>query len=188
MDNRKPQGRSKFGAKKSSSFKKDSSDKPKRSFSKEGGERSFDKPKRATSNRDERPSYGDKPKRNFSKEGGESSFEKPKRASSDRAERPSYGDKPKRSFSKEGGEKSFDKPKRSSFERGERASYADKPKRSFDKEGIENQNAALPTEVNVPNIMPIRTKKAKQNAVLLNVANAQTMIQANLRTIKKIIP
>ena len=139
MDNRKPQGRSKFGAKKSSSFKKDSSDKPKRSFSKEGGERSFDKPKRATSNRDERPSYGDKPKRNFSKEGGESSFEKPKRASSDRAERPSYGDKPKRSFSKEGGEKSFDKPKRSSFERGERASYADKPKRSFDKEGIEEK-------------------------------------------------
>ena len=156
MDNRKPQGRSKFGAKKSSPFKKDSSERPKRSFSKEGGERSFDKPKRATSDRAERPSYSDKPKRNFSTEGNERSSERPKRATSDRPERPSYSDKPKRSFSKEGGERSTerlkratsgrserpsysDKPKRSSFERGERAPYADNPKRSFDTDGTEEK-------------------------------------------------
>jgi 23S rRNA pseudouridine2605 synthase len=126
MDKRNSDSRSKFGAKKTGSFKKESSNKPKRNLADKG----------------ERSSYNDKPKRNFDKAGSD----RPKRNFSDKPERPAFGerpkrsfdtdssDKPKRSFAGKGERPSFgDKPKRSSFERGERASYTDKPKRSFEK-------------------------------------------------------
>ncbi len=135
MDKRRPQGGSKFGAKKSSPFKKDFQDKPKRSFDKDSAsDKSFDKPKRSFSDRNERPSFSDKPKRSFGKDSSDKNFDKPKRNFSDRGERPSYTDKSKRSFGKDSSDKNFDKPKRNFSDKGERPSYADKPKRSFDKE------------------------------------------------------
>jgi 23S rRNA pseudouridine2605 synthase len=107
MDKRNSNSRSKFGAKKSS-FKKDSSDKPKRDFADRG----------------ERTSYTDKPKRSFDKEGGD----KPKRNFSDKGERSSYGDKPKRNFDRD----STDRPKKS-FDKD----TTDRPKRSFDRDSTD---------------------------------------------------
>lgn len=119
MDKRRPQGGSKFGkfgAKKSSPFKKDFNDKPKRSFDRDTtSDKSFDKPKRGFSAKEERPAFSDKPKRSFNKDGEA----KPKRTFADRGERAKfYADKNERS-----------KEKKSSFERGERAPYdPNKPK------------------------------------------------------------
>src|ERR1700756_249212 len=103
MDKRNSNHRSKFGAKKPS-FKKESTDKPKRDFAGRG----------------ERPQYTDRPKRNFDKDFSD----KPKRGFDK-----SGSDKPKRSFDKD----FSDRPKRG-FDTGERSSFADKPKRSFAKD------------------------------------------------------
>ena len=103
MDKRNSSSRSKFGAKKSS-FKKDSSDKPKRNFADKG----------------ERTSYADKPKRSFDRD----STDRPKKSFDKDAT-----DRPKRSFDRN----STDKPKRS-FDKGARTSFGDKPKRSFDRD------------------------------------------------------
>ncbi|MFI5140732.1 MAG: S4 domain-containing protein, partial [Bacteroidia bacterium] len=144
MDKRNSSSRSKFGAKKSS-FKKDSSDKPKRDFADRGERKSYsDRPKKSfdkdSSDRPKRSfdrDAADKPKRNFDKEGGD----KPKRNFADKGERTGYADRPKRSFDKEGSDKpkrSFDreggdKPKRNFSDKGGRPSFGDKPKRSFDR-------------------------------------------------------
>ena len=149
MDKRNSNRGSKFGPKKSS-YKKDSSDKPKRNFADKGErvpysdkpKRSFDKdsadkPKRNFADKGERTSYADKPKRSFDKD----SSDKPKRNFADKGERTGYADRPKRSFDKEGGDRpkrSFDreggdKPKRNFADKGGRPSFGDKPKRSFDR-------------------------------------------------------
>ncbi|HXU25688.1 MAG TPA: pseudouridine synthase [Bacteroidia bacterium] len=141
MDKRNSSSRSKFGAKKSS-FKKDSSDKPKRNFADKGERAPYsDRPKRSFDK-----DSSDKPKRSFDREGGD----KPKRNFADKGERTGYADRPKRSFDKESTDRpkrSFDreggdKPKRNFSDKGGRSSFGDKskrsfsdrPKRSFDKE------------------------------------------------------
>ncbi len=145
MDKRNSSSGSKFGPKKSS-FKKDSSDKPKRNFADKGERSSYsdkpkrdfnkdssERPKRNFADKGERPAFGDRPKRSFTKDFSD----KPKRSFDDKGERPAFGDKPKRSFDKDSSDRpkrnfskdGADKPKRSSFERGERAPYASKAKR-----------------------------------------------------------
>ena len=133
MDKRNSSSRSKFGAKKSS-FKKDSSDKPKRDFADRGERTSHsDRPKRSFDK-----DSSDKPKRSFDREGGD----KPKRNFADKGERTSYTDKPKRSFDREGG----DKPKRNFADKGERTGYADRPKRSFDKDSSDKPKRSFDRE------------------------------------------
>jgi len=154
MDKRRPQGGSKFGAKKSSPFKKDFNDKPKRSFDRDTtSDKSFDKPKRSFSDKDasdkpkrsfsergERPSFSDKPKRSFGKSDSGKSF--------DKAERPSYADKPKRNFDKDAGE---EKPKRAFADRGERAKfYADKNEKSKEKKSSFERGERAPYDPSKP--------------------------------------
>lgn len=149
MDKRRPQGGSKFGPKKSSPFKKDFNDKPKRSFDTDStSDKSFDKPKRNFSDRGERPSFSDKPKRNFSKGDSTKSFDRPKRNFSDKGERLSYADKPKRSFDKDADE---EKPKRAFADRGERAKfYADKNERSKAKKSSFERGERAPYDPSKP--------------------------------------
>jgi 23S rRNA pseudouridine2605 synthase len=153
MEKRRPQGGSKFGPKKSSPFKKDFNDKPKRSFDKDNtSDKSFDKPKRSFnkdasdkpkrnfSDKGERPSFSDKPNRRFSKDssspllgrgtGGEA---KPKRAFADRGERAKfYADKNERS-----------KEKKSSFERGERAPYDPSKPKNYKKDYSKKKDVVI---------------------------------------------
>ncbi|HEX7412458.1 MAG TPA: pseudouridine synthase [Bacteroidia bacterium] len=146
MDKRRPQGGSKFGAKRSSPFKKDFKDKPKRSFDKDTtSDKGFDKPKRSFSERGERPSFADKPKRSFDRDATE---EKPKRNFADRGKRPSYADKPKRSFDRDATE---EKPKRNFADRGERAKfYADKNERSKEKKSSFERGERAPYDPSKP--------------------------------------
>ena len=149
MDKRRPQGSSKFGHKKSSPFKKDFNDKPKRSFDRDvTSDKGFDKPKRNLADRDERPSFSDKPKRSFGKGAANKSFDRPKRNFSDKGERSSYADNPKRNFDKEGGE---EKPKRAFADRGERAKfYADKNERSKEKKSSFERGERAPYDPSKP--------------------------------------
>lgn len=133
MDKRNSSSRSKFGAKKSS-FKKDSSDKPKRDFADKGERAPYsDRPKKSFDK-----SSSDRPKRSFDRD----ATDKPKRNFADKGERTSYSDKPKRSFDKSSSDRpkrnfdrdATDKPKRDFADKGERTGYADRPKRSFDKD------------------------------------------------------
>ena len=149
MDKRRPQGGSKFGAKKSSPFKKDFNDKPQRSFDKDStSDKSFEKPKRNFYDRGERPSFSDKPKRNFGKSDSTKSFDRPKRNFSDKGERSSYSDKPKRNFDKDAGE---EKPKRAFADRGERAKfYADKNEKSKAKKSSFERGERAPYDPSKP--------------------------------------
>ncbi|MGZ3903292.1 MAG: pseudouridine synthase [Bacteroidia bacterium] len=144
MNNRKP-GRDFSGDRKKTSFNKDkggfkrredSSDKPRRNFSKGGDERKFDKPRRSFSK-----DSSDKPRRSFDKEKsyGEDRFKR----NADGGEKKRYPEKnfnrSSKSFSKDRSERSFDKPRRNFSDDKDRYSEkgSDKPRRNFLKDGEE---------------------------------------------------